>query len=123
MNNDKNTNIQEIKESLKKFRDERDWQQFHNPKDLAEAIVIEAGELLEHFLWKDAKTVEEKLKSDLEFRMEVEHELADIINYCLAFANSAGIDVTEASMRKLARNAEKYPVEKAKGKATKYNKL
>lgn len=123
MKKDHNTNIQQIKDELLKFRDEREWRQFHNPKDLAEAINIEAGELLEHMLWKDAKKVEELLQSDAEYRREVEHELADIINYCLCFANSMGMDVTEICGRKLKRNAEKYPVEKAKGKATKYNKL
>lgn len=96
------------------FRDARDWQQFHNPKDLALAISIEAGELLECFLWKGAE--EAKLE-------KVKEELADIFAFAFLLADKYGFDVQEIVLEKLKKNAEKYPVEKAKGIATKYNEL
>ena len=82
---DSKTTIEELKSLLKEFRDKRDWAQFHDPKNLAEAISIEAGELQEHFLWKDIKTVGEKLKGDSNFRKEVGDELADVIIFCSKF--------------------------------------
>lgn len=120
---DSKTTIEELKSLLKEFRDKRDWAQFHDPKNLAEAISIEAGELQEHFLWKDIKTVGEKLKGDSNFRKEVGDELADVIIFCLNFANSVGFDVSEIVKNKINEGNKKYPVEKAKGNATKYDKL
>lgn len=121
--NDKNTNIQSLKDILKKFNNERDWSQFHDIKNLAEAISIEAGELQELFLWQKPEDLVIKIKKDKEFKKEVGEELADVIAFCLNFANSADLDVSKIVKDKVKKNAKKYPVRKAKGTATKYNKL
>jgi NTP pyrophosphatase (non-canonical NTP hydrolase) len=106
--------LEEIIEKLIKFRDERDWEQFHNSKDLSLAISVEAGELLELFLWKNAEEVnKEKLKE----------ELADILAFTLLLANKHGLDIKEILTEKIQRNAEKYPIDKSKGTAKKYNEL
>lgn len=114
------SNIDKLKEKLVQFRDERDWKQFHNPKDLAQAISIEASELQEHFLWisqeKSHKVVEEN-------KEVIADEMADIFAYLLSLSDIAGIDLEEALLNKLEKNNKKYPIEKAKGKTTKYNKL
>lgn len=115
--------MQELREVLRKFRDARDWEQFHDPKSLAEAISIEAGELQELFLWKDKEEVVRLIKEDKEFREEVGEELADVIIFCLNFANVTDLDVSEIVLDKLKKSDKKYPIEKVKGNATKYNKL
>jgi len=120
---DKETTIQELKDLLRKFRDDRDWAQFHDPKNLAEAISIEAGELQEIFLWKNKEKIAQLLKEDEEFRKEVGEELADVLIFCLNFANATDIDVSSIVKDKIIKTDKKYPVEKAKGTATKYNKL
>ena len=108
------SDIEEIIDALIKFRNERDWEQFHNSKDLALAISIEAGELNELFLWKDAKDVNvEKLKT----------ELADVLAYSLMLAKKHNLDVKQIVLDKIKANGEKYPVDKAKGNAKKYNEL
>jgi NTP pyrophosphatase (non-canonical NTP hydrolase) len=101
-------------QALLKFRNERDWEQFHNPKDLALAINIEAGELLELFLWKDAEEAKKE---------RVKEELADVFSFALLLAEKYDFDVEEIIMEKIKSNAEKYPVDKAKGTAKKYNEL
>lgn len=99
---------------LIEFRDKRDWKQFHNPKDLALAISIEASELLEVFLWKAPGEVsEEKIKD----------EVADVLAYLLLFSDSYGIDIEQVLREKVKKNELKYPVEKSKGNATKYDAL
>lgn len=108
------SDIQDIINALVLFRNERDWQQFHNSKDLALAINIEAGELLECFLWKNAEDAKPE---------KVKEELADIFAYAFLLADKYGFDVKEIVLEKLKKNAEKYPVEKSKGVATKYNEL
>ena len=106
--------IQKITEAIIKFRDERDWDQFHNPKDLAIALNIEAGELLEAFLWKNPQEAEpEKIKE----------ELADIFNYAILLADKYDFNIEQIIMEKLQSNSEKYPVHKAKGSAKKYTDL
>lgn len=120
---DKNTHIQTLKDLLRDFRDRRDWDQFHDPKNLAEAISIEAGELQELFLWKNKEDIVEKIKNDPEFKNEVGEELADVIIFCLNFANATDLDVATIVRDKIEKADKKYPVEKAKGNATKYNKL
>jgi len=106
--------IEEIIQALIKFRNERDWEQFHNSKDLALAINVEAGELLELFLWKKAEDAnKEKLKE----------ELADIFAFSFLLAEKHGLDVKQIILDKINRNAEKYPIEKAKGSAKKYDEL
>jgi len=102
---------------LEKFRDDRDWQQFHNSKDLAVAIAIEAAELNELFLWK---TVEESEKVN---RDKLSEELADILAYTLMLAGKHGFDIKEIVLEKIRKNNEKYPVDKSKGSAKKYNEL
>lgn len=100
-----------------KFRDDRDWKQFHNPKDLAISISLEAAELLEVFQWSGADT------SDNNKQEKIKEELADVLNYCVLMADACGLDMDEIIQEKIRRNEEKYPVEKAKGKSDKYNKL
>lgn len=104
----------DIINALIQFRNERDWEQFHNPKDLALAINVEAGELLELFLWKDAKD------ANIE---KVKEELADVFAFAFLLAEKYKLDVKEIVLEKIKKNAQKYPVDKAKGKATKYNEL
>ena len=108
------SDIKEITQELLKFRNERDWEQFHNPKDLAVALNVEAGELLELFLWKKA----EEAKTE-----KVKEELADVLAFAFLLAEKYGFDVREIMHEKIKLNAEKYPVEKAKGTAKKYNEL
>ncbi|MGL1937231.1 MAG: nucleotide pyrophosphohydrolase [Fibrobacterales bacterium] len=106
--------INKLIQKLVAFRDERDWKQFHNLKDLSMALSIEAAELQEVFLWRDAH------KAD---KLKIEEELADVLMYALLMANEAGLDVTEIIEKKLQKNSEKYPVDKSKGNATKWDKL
>lgn len=108
------SDIQEIITALLKFRNERDWEQFHNPKDLAIAINVEAGELLETFLWKNANEAKEE---------KIKEELADVFAFAFLLAEKYNFDVKEIVFEKIKRNAEKYPIEKAKGTAKKYNEL
>jgi NTP pyrophosphatase (non-canonical NTP hydrolase) len=106
--------IEEITKELLKFRNERDWEQFHNPKDLALAINVEAGELLELFLWKNSENANAE---------KVKEELADVFAYAFLLAEKYNFDVKEIVLEKIAKNGEKYPVEKAKGSAKKYDEL
>ncbi len=107
-------NTEKLTDALVKFRDERDWEQFHNPKDLAIALNIEAGELLENYLWKTAD------EADVE---KVKEELADVMAYALLIAKHYNFNVEEIVLDKIAKNALKYPTDKAKGNAKKYNEL
>ena len=106
--------IKKLTEQLIDFRDERDWAQFHNAKDLAVALNIEAGELLEAFLWKNAED------ADVD---KVKEELADVFAYAFLLANKYELDVLEIVTSKIKTNAKKYPVEKSKGTAKKYDEL
>jgi NTP pyrophosphatase (non-canonical NTP hydrolase) len=105
---------EEIIQALLKFRNERDWDQFHNPKDLALAISIESAELLELFLWKNAEDANKE---------KVKEELADIFSYAFLLAEKYGFDVKEIVLDKIKTNGVKYPVEKAKGTSKKYTDL
>lgn len=105
---------EEIIHALLKFRNERDWKQFHNPKDLALAISIESAELLELFLWKKAGDANTE---------KVKEELADIFSFAFLLAEKYGFDVKEIVLEKIKINGEKYPVDKAKGTAKKYDEL
>src|SRR5271165_1526844 len=104
--------IEELQQSVREFRDERDWRRFHTPKDLAAAIAIEAGELQELFLWKSGSADGEVLEQR---RSEIEEELADIAIFLLSFADVAGIDLAKAIQAKLKKNALRYPVETYRG--------
>ena len=104
--------MNEVKEQIKQFNEERDWDQFHSPENLAKSISIEAGELLECFQWNN------NFDKD-----EVCEELADVVNYCILLADKLDVELEDIILAKLEKNRKKYPVDKAKGKSTKYNKL
>ena len=112
--------LQALQGQLHAFVAERDWDQFHTPKNLAMALVVEAGELLEHFQWL---TPEQSQSLPAATHTEVELEIADVLLFLLRLCEKLGIDPLAAAEKKLALNREKYPVEKAKGRATKYDKL
>ena len=116
------TTVAEIRERVMAFARERDWEQFHSPKNLSMALAAEAGELMEHFLWTESKDSAATL-TDSRKRSKIEDELADVVIYALEFANIGGIDLAKAIEAKLAQNAAKYPVEKAKGRSVKYTEL
>ena len=104
--------IKQLTDMVYAFSEERDWHQFHTPENLAKSIAIEAAELLECYQWNSNANL-----------AEVEEELADILNYCLLLAKTLDLDPSEIIQKKLLLSAEKYPVEKCKGKSTKYDKL
>ena len=104
--------MDKVRDRVRKFRDDREWSQFHTPANLSKAISIEAAELLEHFLWDD------NFNKD-----EVSDELADIIVYCMHMADSLDVNIEDIINKKMDKNEKKYPVEKAKGTSKKYNKL
>ena len=105
--------MKETMERIKKFRDDRDWQQFHTPSNLAKAISIEAGELLEEFLWDNDN-----------FNLQnVKEELADVMIYCIHMANALDVNIEDIINMKMDKNEMNYPVEKSKGKSTKYTEL
>jgi len=113
-------NVKRVVGKIKKFRDDRDWMQFHDPKNMAISIILEASELLEHFQWKSKKEVKKYIETH---RSEVQDEIADIAMYLFELADNLGISIVNAMEKKLQKNEQKYPVEKAKGKHTKYNRL
>ena len=104
--------MKELMEEIKQFNEERDWDQFHSPENWAKSISIEAGELLECFQWNNYYDKE-----------EVCEELADVFTYCIQMAMKLGVDPEEIILKKLEKTKKKYPVDKAKGVSTKYNKL
>ncbi len=112
--------IKTITEKIKKFRDERDWGKFHNHKDVALSLVLEASEVLEHFQWKSINEVNDYAKTHKE---DLADELADVAIYLFELADNLKIDLPFAITQKMAKNSKKYPIEKAKGKHTKYDKL
>ena len=107
----------EVRRDILRFRNARDWAQFHNPKDLAISVSLEAAELLECFQWSgtDLECAERALR--------MEEELADVLIYCIMLADRLGVDPVEAMRHKLEQNARKYPVEKARGRSSKYTEL
>jgi NTP pyrophosphatase (non-canonical NTP hydrolase) len=111
---DQNSESKTIIDTLLQFRNERDWEQFHNPKDLALAINVEAGELLELFLWKNAENADKE---------KIKEELADVFAFCFLLADKYQLNVRDIVLEKIRKNAEKYPVDKAKGTAKKYDEL
>ena len=116
---DADTTIVDLRRLIEAFVRDRDWEKFHNPKDLAAAIAIEAAELMEIFLWKGPQEVIEAV-DHADSRNEIEEELADVVILCLSLANRLGIDVAGVVTAKLAANERKYPAEQVRGKANKY---
>lgn len=112
--------IKQITEKIKKFRDERDWKQFHNHKDVALSLVLEATEVLEHFQWKKPEEVDAHAVA---CKNEIADELADVAVYLFELADNLEIDLSKAIDLKMKKNALKYLVEKAKGRHTKYDQL
>ena len=112
--------IKQLTEVALRFRDERHWKQFHNPKDLALTLALEAAEVLEHVQWRNAKELEAHLR---EKKSDVADELADVLHVLLLLAEHGRIDLAAAFRAKLKKTAKKYPVEKARGSAKKYDEL
>lgn len=119
---DAETTLGVLRKRILEFARERDWEQFHAPKNLSMALAAEAGELMEHFLWASPENSAQIARDPVK-RQKIEDELADVIIYALEFANMTGIDVATAIERKMVANAAKYPVEKAKGRSDKYTEL
>jgi NTP pyrophosphatase (non-canonical NTP hydrolase) len=120
--NDAETQLAEIKERVLDFARERDWEQFHSPKNLSMAIATEAAELMEHFLWQSPECSCEQMRTE-ELREQVAEELADVLIFAIEFANVTGLDIASIIEAKMKRNTQKYPVEKAKGRSVKYTEL
>ena len=114
------SDIKNLTEKIVKFNKARDWEQFHNPKDLALSLSLEASEVLEHFQWKSKKEIEKYIKSD---KTHIGKELADVFYWVLLMSYYLKIDIIKALEKKMKENEKKYPAAKAKGKYTKYNKL
>lgn len=112
--------IKDLTTQIVKFRDARDWKQFHNPKDLSLSLVLEAAEVMEHFQWKSQKEIDEYIKTN---RNDIGEELADVMYWVLLMSHDLNINIGKAVKDKLKKNAQKYPIAKSKGKHTKYNKL
>jgi len=119
---DSNTTVSALRKRVEKFRDERDWGKFHNPKDLSIALTIESSELEEVFLWKN-RTEIGMLSRDNTQLERVAEEMADIAIYLLSLSSVLKVDLSEAIDRKLTQNERKYPVDKSKGSSKKYNEL
>lgn len=114
------SDIKDLTDKIVQFRDDRDWKQFHNPKDLAVSLLLEAAEVLEHFQWKSTEEMESHIKNNKE---DVADELADTLYWILLMSNDLDVDIKEALERKLKKNEVKYPIDKSKGNHLKYNQL
>lgn len=119
---DADVRLDQLKERVLAFAREREWEQFHSPKNLSMALAAEAAELMENFLWLSPEASRDAVR-DPRRRAAIEEELADVLIYALQFANQAGIDLASAIASKMAVNARKYPVEKARGRSEKYTEL
>jgi dCTP diphosphatase len=116
----KQPSIAELQTMIRRFVDDRDWDQFHNPKDLSISLALEAAEVMEHFQWKNSQ---EMAEHSVKHKDDVGEELADVFYWILLLANKLDLDITEAFQKKMAKNAAKYPVAKAKGNHKKYTDL
>ncbi|HVZ11576.1 MAG TPA: nucleotide pyrophosphohydrolase [Patescibacteria group bacterium] len=112
--------LQKLVNKTIKFRDQRDWKQFHNPKDIALSMVLEAGEVLEHFQWKNGHDLATHLEKNKD---ELSKELMDTLAYLLILTHDLDIDIEKSFDKKLMEDTKKYPISKSKGKSTKYTKL
>ena len=115
--NSRHVTLDELRSALRQFAEERDWDQFHSPKNLAMALTVEAAELLEHFQWLNEGTT---VELPLEKQAQIEEELADVFLYLVRLADKLGVDLLEAARKKLEVNARKYPAEKVRGSSKKY---
>ncbi len=113
-------NLQGLREKLRSFTEERDWQQFHTPKNLATALSVEAAELLEPFQWLKTGEASELSPDSL---AAIRYEMADVLNYLVMLADSLEVDLLAAAYEKIQHNAQKYPIEVARGNAQKYTQL
>lgn len=120
MNKQESETLQQLQNHIRKFCDDRDWDQFHNPKDLSISLALEAAEVMEHFQWKNHAEMSEHSEKNKD---EVAEELADVFYWVLLLANKLDIDLVEAFNKKMEQNKHKYPVEKAKGTHKKYTEL
>lgn len=114
------SNLNKLTEQVISFRDARDWKQFHNPKDCAISLSLEASEVLEHFQWKNKDEIDSYIKSHKD---DISEELADVLYWVLLLSHDLDVDLNAAFSAKMEKNAKKYPVDKSKGKHTKYNQL
>lgn len=114
------SDINKLTERIIKFINDRDWNQFHNPKDLALSLVLESAEVMEHFQWKNKEEMEEYIRLNKD---EVAEELADVLYWILLMSHDLDIDIKEAFENKMKKNEAKYPVDKSRGRHDKYNKL
>ncbi len=119
---DYQTNINELKEKIRKFCEDRDWDQFHNAKELTIGIVTEASELLQHFRFKSEKQVDEMFQNESK-RQEISEEMADVLYFLVRLSQRYNIDLTSELNKKLQKNEQKYPIEKAKGSNKKYTEF
>lgn len=117
---DNSKSLADLQAMIRKFCDDRDWDQFHNPKDLSISLALEAAEVMEHFQWKNADEMAKHIKHK---KGEVGEELADVFYWVLLLANKLDIDLVEAFQKKMDKNEAKYPIEKAKGSHKKYTEL
>jgi dCTP diphosphatase len=115
--NDAHTTVAELKRIVKEFVDERDWNQFHTPKNLSMKLALEVAELMEHFTWLESRPFEHESEKS---KRDIEAECADVLIMLLAFANACSIDLSHVFVKKLTNAKAKYPVEKCKGKSDKY---
>jgi len=116
----KNLSVEQLAKRIIAFRDARDWKQFHNPKDIAISLSLEAAEVLEHFQWKSKEEIEEYVKTDKE---HIGEELADVLYWILLMSHDINLDILKALQKKIKKNEKKYPIEKARGRHTKYDRL
>ncbi len=119
---DDHVTLAQLKAQVLSFARERDWEQFHSPKNLSMAMAAEAAELMEHFLWASTENSRDLVKDEAK-RSKIQEELADVVIYALEFSNMTGIDLARAITWKMEINARKYPVDKSRGKALKYTEL
>lgn len=112
---DATTTLAELRDMVRRFVNERDWSQFHSPKNLSMSIAIEAAELMEHFQWSNPEAAE-SIRDDADAMQQVREELADVFCYALAFSNALDIDLADALVDKLKKNEEKYPADKFRGR-------
>ncbi len=112
--------MKKLTEQVIKYRDARDWKQFHNPKDCAISLSLEASEVLEHFQWKSPEEMAQHIKKN---KKEIGNELSDVLYWILLMSHDLNIDIEKAFQEKMKQNAKKYPIKKAKGKHTKYTEL